>query len=182
MDWITYDISFCASDCTNTECERHSGKLPPGIYTFSDFSKTCDEYKTGHDAEPTEKKGTCMTAKVIVITTDDTVSVREIPVVDDRVSDGLREIVGGPYDIVRLPKSNYTLCMICDDEGLWKKKPINTICSILYGFLEHGSPIVGDVVIMKEGFRNGERDIVGFSDDEAHIVRALLSELLKFIE
>ena len=41
--------------------------------------------------------------------------------------------------------------------------PVNMFGSLLYGIMVHGGPIYGNAVIMKEGFRNGELDVVGLS-------------------
>lgn len=54
-----------------------------------------------------------------------------------------------------------------EDEGRLIGLPINPCGCGLYGIWRHGSPIVGDLVIMKRGYRNGEPDIVGLSDEEA---------------
>lgn len=39
---------------------------------------------------------------------------------------------------------------------------------MLYGTDQHGSPIVGNFVIMKEGIRYGEPDIVGLDPEDIH--------------
>ena len=56
--------------------------------------------------------------------------------------------------------------MVIDDEGLLKGYAINSIASILYGTPEHGQPIVGTAVILREGFVAGERDFVSLTEDD----------------
>jgi len=58
--------------------------------------------------------------------------------------------------------------MIVDEEGLLKKKPLNRIGSDLYNFKSKGkqSPIVGDVVIVKEVETGDGGDISALTDDE----------------
>lgn len=41
--------------------------------------------------------------------------------------------------------------------------PVNMFGGLLYGIMTHGFPIYGNAVIMKEGLRNGEPDVVGLS-------------------
>lgn len=60
--------------------------------------------------------------------------------------------------------------MIVNEEGLLENLPINSIGCLLYGTAFHQCPIVGDIVIMKDGFRNGEPDIVGLTDKEVDII------------
>lgn len=105
-----------------------------------------------------------MTEKVIVITTENEVSMRDLEVVNNSMLDGLQNIVGGYIEIVRPRGMESPLCFICDEEGLLKDKDINVFASFLYGTIDHGNPIVGDIVIMQEGYRCGEPDIVGIPD------------------
>ena len=56
--------------------------------------------------------------------------------------------------------------MIVDEEGLIKGLPLNVAGSILYGTPTHGSPIVGNIVIMKEGWTDEGKDLLGLSDEE----------------
>ena len=67
--------------------------------------------------------------------------------------------------------------MIVDEEGRLKDRQIlNLVGSVLYGTPEHGQPIVGDIVIMKDGYDNGEPDIVGLSDEDVTHLRAFFAE------
>lgn len=113
-----------------------------------------------------------MAEKVIVLTTSGRISILELKV--DKTGsalDDLQRIVGGYIEIVRpigLP-SKYLI--VCDEEGVLKNLEVNKAGSLLYS-----APIVGDIVIMKDGFRNGEPDIVGMDDEEATILaNALIS-------
>ena len=100
------------------------------------------------------------TERVVVITTDNQIHQRDIEVVDGFLLQGLQELEH-PYVIV------------CDDEGILKHKKLNPIASHFYG-----SGMVGDVVIMKEGFRDGEPDIVGLDDDEVQYIMDKIMEVL----
>lgn len=53
------------------------------------------------------------------------------------------------------------MLILCDDEGLLKKLPINLVGSYLYG-----NTIVGNIIIGKHGYYKGTPDVVGFDDKE----------------
>ena len=44
------------------------------------------------------------------------------------------------------------MCLVVNEEGLLENLDLNLFGSILYGMAEHGQPILGDVVIAKEGW------------------------------
>lgn len=67
--------------------------------------------------------------------------------------------------------------MLVNDEGLLMNKPLNMIGSYLYKTHEHGVPIVGNIIIMKEGYRNGEPDIIGLSEYEAQRLMNMIAAL-----
>lgn len=123
-----------------------------------------------------------MTEKVITVTASNEVSIRDVDVIDDSMLDGLKKIVGGWIEIVHPRGMERPLCLICDEEGLLKDKPMNMLGSLVYGFAEHGSPIVGDIAIMQDGFRCGEPDIVGFSEEESTNVYNQLLERFSFLK
>lgn len=106
-----------------------------------------------------------MTERVVVITADNQVSPQDIEVVDGFMLQGLQEAVGGFFEIVHPMYLENPYVIVCDDEGILKHKPLNPIASLWYG-----SGMVGDVVIMKEGFRDGEPDILGLDDDEVQFI------------
>ena len=77
----------------------------------------------------------------------------------------------------------YDYVLIVDEEGLLKNNKINPIASVMYGFFEHGQPIVGDVLLMKEGLKSGELDLIGMTDKEtaeaAHMILGLRDKAVK---
>ena len=106
-----------------------------------------------------------MTEKVIVITTDNTISINELEIIDGSILDGLKEIVGGWIEIVRPMYLKHPLVLVCNEEGLIHELPFNLVGSALYGYAEHGQPIVGDIAIVEKVFRDGEPDIGGINED-----------------
>lgn len=94
--------------------------------------------------------------KGVVITTADEVSVRDFTA---PLHESLGAVVGGCIEIVHPQGLKSPYCMIVNDEGLLKKLPLNRAGSLLYGTQFHGSPIVGDIVIMADGWTPEGRDI-----------------------
>ena len=81
----------------------------------------------------------------------------------------LQDAVDGCIEIVRpFGSSGDHLVMVINDEGLIMDLPANPIGSLIYGDL-----IAGTVVIMKEGIRDGEPDLIGLNAEEADLVMRL---------
>lgn len=114
--------------------------------------------------------------KGVVITTTDEVSVRDFAA---PLNKSLGAIVGGCIEIVHPQGLHPPYCMIVNEEGLLKELPINRAGSLLYGTQFHGSPIVGDVVIMAEGWTLQGQDIVGIPEDRAEKVAQELIKAFK---
>jgi len=121
--------------------------------------------------------------KAIKITTDDLILAVDI---QEPSLEGMQEQVAGHIEVVRpfgftyleVP-DNKSLLMIVNEEGRCIGLPDNDIGSLLYNVNDSDDdwePIVGDVLIMAEGFVDGEPDIVGLTDEQ---VQALFIELDK---
>lgn len=58
-------------------------------------------------------------------------------------------------------------CMIVNEDGISQGLPVNLLGCFLYGSHVHGNPIVGDILILKDGTNeHGEADIVGLDTSE----------------
>jgi len=114
--------------------------------------------------------------KAIKITIEGNISVMELPN-DQPLYVSVRAEIGGRMEHVRPRGLDDPYCMIVDEEGLLKNLPLNAVGSILYGTAEHGCPIVGDILIMQDGFRDGEPDIVGLDDQDAEFLSEMLMML-----
>ena len=84
--------------------------------------------------------------------------------------DIIRKAVGGWYEHVHPVGLERPYCMVVNEEGLLLGLPLNLIGSILYGTPQHGQPIVGNVIFLKNGYYCGEPDVVGMTADEAKIL------------
>lgn len=89
-------------------------------------------------------------------------------------------VVGGHIEIVRPVGLPDPLLMIVNEEGLLRGLDFNTIASILYGIQHHGQPIVGNAVIMKEGYVDGEPDIVGLDPEDINALSRILKACALF--
>lgn len=120
--------------------------------------------------------------KIIIITTDNELSVREM----ERDSDGsflaeLWDVVGGFIEIVHPIRLEPPYVMICNDEGRVLQLPRNRAASIIYGADEHGCPILGNIAIMKEGYYESEPDIIGLSQGDVNGLVAHFMNSFKFL-
>ncbi len=88
------------------------------------------------------------------------------------------ETVGGYIEIVHPKRLEAPFVMIVNEEGPLRGLPLNSVGSVLYETDIHGSPIVGDVVIMKEGYTNKGPDIIGLSDEEVYKVMDLIPKVI----
>ncbi len=80
----------------------------------------------------------------------------------------IHDTVGGYIEHV-LPKYlENPFCILINEGGKLKRLPVNPVASAWYGL---GDVIVGNAVVMKDGYVDGERDILGLSDDEClHVI------------
>ena len=80
----------------------------------------------------------------------------------------MQEQIGGWIEVVHPVGLERPYVMIVDEEGLIKDDPkINPIASVLYGFLEHGQPIAGTVLILREEPGWDGYELNGMTDQEA---------------
>ena len=54
---------------------------------------------------------------------------------------------------------------------------INIIGSLWYGTLEHGHPIVGDIVVLKQGMTDDSPDIVGLEEDDIRKIKQMVADI-----
>ena len=129
--------------------------------------------------------------KMIKITTSNEVSVLDFPVNDSENCTqkliGFYQAIGCNFiEIVRpqyIPSymiEFQRLVMIVDENGLMNDKDINIIGSIFYGTADHGSPIVGDILIVTEELTPEGPDLVGFDEAHAEEIAKLIRILLNY--
>lgn len=92
----------------------------------------------------------------------------EVVELTEPVFKSLHILVGGMFEVARPRGLNSPFVMIVNESGLLLDLPLNPVGCIFYETFSHGVPIVGDIVIMKEGpVEDGEYDLVGLSEFEA---------------
>ena len=121
--------------------------------------------------------------KAIKISADNKISVVDVRDLKDiqKEVDGYIEPVR-PYGLygLNVPNSE-SLIIICNEEGFWMSLDENRVATILYDPV-NGCEIVGDILIMAEGFVNGEPDIVGLEDDQVEALLIALKNKFEFLE
>ena len=116
--------------------------------------------------------------KGIVVTTDLEIRIEEF---SDPLYKTVGSAVGGYIEHVKPARLRHPYCMIVNEEGRLLDLPLNYVGSYFYGTDQHGEPIVGNIVIMKDGYRNGEPDIVGLDDSEVEQVKYTISTLISMM-
>lgn len=70
-------------------------------------------------------------------------------------------------DIVHAVNLGDPYCLVVDDEGLLVEHPMaNIVASYLYGILDHGQPLCGDVIIMKDKHTPDGIETVGLDEED----------------
>lgn len=86
-----------------------------------------------------------------------------------------------PIDLTfpRADGSEFTICLMMDEEGLLKGSPVNKTASILSIFLGGPGRIVGNVVIVGDTDDDGEMH--GLTDEDVDDVVALVSDAVSMM-
>lgn len=111
--------------------------------------------------------------KGLIITTDNIIRIAEF---SNPAHESIGKVVGGWIEIVHPKRLDTPYCMVVNEEGLLMDLPLNLYGSYLYCTELHGNPIVGDIVILKEGWIHGERDFDGLSDEECRTFAEQIEE------
>ena len=114
--------------------------------------------------------------KGIVVTTDLEIRIEEF---SDPLYKTVGSAVGGYIEHVKPARLRHPYCMIVNEEGRLLDLPLNYVGSYFYGTDQPGEPIVGNIVIMKDGYRGGEPDIVGLNDVEAEQIKDVIIDLIE---
>ena len=112
--------------------------------------------------------------KGLAITTDNKTQFKDYTT---PLLDSIGKEVGGYIEVVHPRYLPSGFCMVVNEEGLLQNLPFNYIASVLYGTQEHGQPIVGNAVILREGFVAGELDFMSLDDGDEVGLMLLFSAL-----
>lgn len=110
--------------------------------------------------------------KGLVITTENRMRTEEY---SSPLYESIGKTVGGWIEIVHPKLLPAPYCMVVNEEGLLLGLPMNPLGSVLYETFLHGNPIVGNLVLCKEGIVEGEHDLVGLDDHDIIFLGALIS-------
>jgi hypothetical protein len=112
--------------------------------------------------------------KGIVLTTDEEMYVKEF---EQPLYKSVGDVVDGWIEIVHPKGLQHPFCFICNEEGLIRELPLNPMGCVWYGTFQHGSPICGNIVVMKEGMTEEGPDIVGLMPEEIQKIKAMILDI-----
>lgn len=108
--------------------------------------------------------------QVIIVTPAPKVTFEVKEVTDETMLQVLQDAVDGYIEIVRpFGRCGGHLVMVVNDEGILRHLNPNPIGAMLYGDL-----IAGTIVLLKEGYRNDEPDLIGFTPGECDAVMKII--------
>ena len=84
---------------------------------------------------------------------------------------------GGVIKAVDPYETEGMVSMLIDEEGMYHDLPVNNVASLLYGFFDHGHPIVGNVLFVGEVLVGGDLNFCGIDDEQVEV----LTDFLKTI-
>lgn len=162
--------------------DKHEGLLNCCCaYSEEDFRRTsmyergnlrarCHERITFKREAPPVQKG-------IVITESDKVFMEEFSEDYATLYQGLEIVIGGPVEIVRPKGLPYPYCMVVNENGcLFPNPKPNLYGCYWYGTAEHGAPIMGTIVLMKEIGVGEDRALSGLSEDDIAFLNRVIEE------
>ena len=109
-----------------------------------------------------------MSDTYLCVKSDGNVSRVSIPY--ESFNDNVHKLIScSIYELVHVPGDFY---LVVDENGkiYEEPKPVNILASMLYPGTPKGDPIVGDVLIGRLGYVNGESDMVGLSVPELEML------------
>lgn len=111
--------------------------------------------------------------KGIVIATNNKMRMQEF---SEPAYKSIGDAVGGWIEVVHPVRLKRPYCMIVNEEGMLLNLPMNMFGSFLYGTDYHGNPILGDIVLLKEGIdSDGELDILGLDEQDIKYLYDMVS-------
>lgn len=117
----------------------------------------------------------------VVVSTSGAVTVRDVP---EPLWKTAQEIVGGMWETVQpMPmRLRGPYLFLCNETGLLDHLPLNEVGCYLYGSDVHGQIIVGDILILQQGYtEDGEADLFGVDLLTADSIMHECHEILKLI-
>ena len=115
--------------------------------------------------------------KGIVLTTDEKMFVKDFAApLHESLGEAVGKAVGGYIEVVHPRGLDRPYCFVCNEEGLLMDLPLNIMGSLWYGTLEHGHPIVGNIVVLKQDMTDDGHDIVGLEEDDIRKIKQIVDD------
>ena len=149
------------------------------VYDEKQFRQTIMAQPDGnfgfHCHERIDASGATQLVEGVVVTTKNEVFIQSY---ERPLYLSLNKTVDGPIEIVHPRGLGRPMCMIVNEEGLLRQLPLNMYGSYLYGTHQHGHPIVGNIVILKEGYTDEGPDVVGMTEEECTRIQFAAKQLI----
>ena len=113
---------------------------------------------------------------IIKLNTDS--SWEQANIKEDDLYKQVREIIGGWVEEVKPKRLPDPYVMLVDSDGRLKGLNFNPIASLVYGFAEHGTPIVGEVVIAKRVMTADGYEAKSLSFEDTKIIEKYLKSIV----
>jgi hypothetical protein len=125
-----------------------------------------------------------MKHKGVLVTTNGEIALLEV---DAPLYQSISKTIGGfemvyPKGLTKHEIKSGNLVFVCHDMGLLVDLPINVLASWLYWDNKRcngGSPIAGDIIIMKCDYTDEGPDLVGLTDADVEVVKTIINGLVK---
>ncbi len=108
----------------------------------------------------------------IIVTTDNTINIMDFK---EPVIDTVGDTVGGTPETVWPRRLAAPYIMIVNGEGRLSGLPLNIFGSYLYAMDQHGDPIVGDILILRES----GNDWAGLTGSDIYMLIDLTAQVLQ---
>lgn len=89
-----------------------------------------------------------------------------LPDSENEQLEAIHQEIDGFMELVRPKIFADKIVLLADDEGLLKGKHFNQFASALYGYFQHGNPIVGDVLVVGIRWGNDGEEFRSLSSEE----------------
>ncbi len=130
--------------------------------------------------------------RIIRISTQNEISVHEYPAIRENeilqmlIGNGcsfyehvmprrLYQKYGAIADVTTVPGE--AIAMLVDEEGLLKKNEVNAVGSVLYESDKHGTPIVGNILIVGKKWYNSGISFCGIEEEQFRRIYPQLEKL-----
>ncbi len=113
--------------------------------------------------------------KGILVTSDNEIKEVELPA---PLYTSASSLLGGGMERIAARRLERPYCLVVNGEGGMLDLPENKVGCYFYESEEHGYPIFGDILIMKDKWTSGGVDITGMDEEDIAVLMEILEDVL----